>query len=199
MGKLTFKHGTMHSSKTAQLLMEAHNYQIQGKKVIGLRPSLDSRNSEGFIESRTPLNKLPCYMIDENQAMINVLQGIDLNEYSCIMIDESQFLTPRQIYQLHNITVDYDIDVLAYGLKNSYIKGELFPGSSALLFYADSVDEIKTVCQYCNKKATQNLRFIGDKPTYSGDTVKIGDIKGEEKYIQVCNYHYSKGGSVCNG
>lgn len=194
MGKFTFKHGTMHSSKTAQLLMEAYNYKIQGKQVLGLRPRVDTRSVEGYIESRTPLDKLECLMVDSDTPLSETLLETSLDDISCIMIDEAQFLTPEQVYELHIIKITRGIDILAYGLKNSYIEGELFDGSAALLFYADSVDEIKTVCQYCSRKATQNLRIVNGEPVYEGGVVNIGDVKGDEKYIQVCNEHYFLGG-----
>lgn len=194
MGKLIYKHGTMHSSKTAQLLMAAHNYSIQGKKVIGIKPDTDSRGAYGFIQSRTPLNELLCLMISQDDNIDDVLEGFRLNEYACILIDEAQFLTAKQVKGLHEISTVFDIDIIAYGLKNSYRPGVIFEGSIALLYYADSIEEIKTVCQYCNSKATQNLRLIDDEPVYSGDTVKVGDVTGDEKYVPVCNYHYSLGG-----
>lgn len=191
---MTFKHGVMHSSKTAQLLMEAHNYRLQDKEVLGLKPSTDTRTQEGVIKSRTPLDKLPCIMIDEADNITDALKDVNLQELSCIMIDEAQFLTPQQVYELHVISTTLEVDIIAYGLKNSYIEGQLFDGSASLLFYADSIEEIKTVCYYCRKKATQNLRLVNDIPVYEGDQIEIGDTKGVERYVQVCNKHYFKGG-----
>ena len=42
MYKLTFRYGTMNSSKTAQLLMVAHNYISQGKKICLVKPIMDT-------------------------------------------------------------------------------------------------------------------------------------------------------------
>lgn len=192
---MTFKYGVMHSSKTAQLLMEAHNYNLQDKKVLGIKPMTDTRTEEGVIKSRTPLNSLECAMLDYNDSVADILRDKDLVGTNCIMIDEAQFLTPEQVHELHVISTTLSIDIIAYGLKNSYIEGELFDGSAALLFYADSIEEIKTVCYYCRKKATQNLRLVDGVPVYEGDQIEIGDVQGEERYVQVCNEHYFKGGA----
>ena len=40
MAQLFFKYGTMNSSKSANLLMTAHNYESQGKHVIIMTLSL---------------------------------------------------------------------------------------------------------------------------------------------------------------
>lgn len=195
MGKLIFKYGTMHSSKTAQLLMEAYNFKLQGKKLLSLRPRVDTRSSEGYIESRTPLDKIECIMLNPEIPLSETLSNVSIYEYDCIMIDEAQFLTKEQVYELHVMTTVTDINIVAYGLKNSYIEGELFEGSAALLFYSDELHELKTTCQYCNKDATQNLRLINGQAVYEGDTIEIGDVRGEEGYVQVCNKHYFSGGT----
>ena len=65
----------------------------------------------------------------------------------------------------------------------------LFEGSEALLVYADKLVEIKTICQYCNRKATMNLRLNGGKPVYEGEQVLIG---GNDSYLAVCRGCYYK-------
>ena len=184
----------MYSSKTAQLLMEAYSCSVQGKEMIAIRPDVDTRTRKGYIESRTPLDKHECLMIGYEESIAEILEPIDLTNVRSIMIDEAQFLTPEQVYELHVIKITRGIDIIVYGLKNSYIEGKLFDGSAALLFYADEISEITTSCQFCNEKATQNLRLVNDVPVYEGGVVNIGDMEGDERYLQVCNYHYFLGG-----
>ena len=52
---------------------------------------------------------------------------------------------------------------------------------------ADKLEEIKTVCQWCDHKATMNLRMVDGAPAYDGDQIQIGD----QEYISVCRYHYT--------
>ena len=49
MPKIIFRYGTMNSSKTANLLMVAHNYQVQNKDIFLIKPSCDTRDSENKI------------------------------------------------------------------------------------------------------------------------------------------------------
>ncbi|MCC9681269.1 thymidine kinase, partial [Streptococcus agalactiae] len=104
----------------------------------------------------------------------------------CILIDECQFLSKKNVYDLARVVDDLDVPVMAFGLKNDF-QNNLFEGSKHLLLLADKIDEIKTICQYCSKKATMVLRTENGKPVYEGDQIQIG---GNETYIPVCRKHY---------
>jgi len=195
MAKLYFKHGTMNSSKSAQLIMTAHNYMSQGKDVIVLKPSRDTRWDQDKVVSRAIQYKLPCHLVDD-ESIIDKIDRITfekgIKNIHAILIDEAQFLKTKHIEELVTIVDEYNIPVICFGLKNSYVKGELFEGSRALLYYADKIEEIKTVCKYCDRKSTMNLRVVNGKPVYSGQPVVIGDISNgqNEFYVQVCRKHY---------
>lgn len=190
MSKLYFRYGTMNSGKSLQLLAVAHNYEKQNKKVCLIKPSTDTRGSKCYIESRVGVFK-PCISLDKDQDIFKC--DID-DDVDCILIDEAQFLTKQQVRQLSRIAWSLSIPVICYGLRNTYVDGELFEGSAALLYYADTIEEIKTTCEYCNKKATMNLMLVDGSPVYKGDTIKIGDInedkKSKIKYQSVCKKHY---------
>ena len=55
------------------------------------------------------------------------------------------------------------------------------------LLLSDKIDEIKTICHYCSRKATMVLRMEDGKPVYEGAQVQIG---GHESYISVCRKHW---------
>ena len=57
-----------------------------------------------------------------------------------------------------------------------------------LLELADAIDELKTVCQYCNKKATLNMRLRNGIPINVGESIQIGD----EAYVPVCRKCYKE-------
>ncbi|MDE7493511.1 thymidine kinase, partial [Streptococcus agalactiae] len=103
-----------------------------------------------------------------------------------VLIDECQFLSKKNVYDLARVVDDLDVPVMAFGLKNDF-QNNLFEGSKHLLLLADKIDEIKTICQYCSKKATMVLRTENGKPVYEGDQIQIG---GNETYIPVCRKHY---------
>lgn len=184
MSKLYFRYGTVSSAKTANLLMVYHNYKNQGKKALLVKPSIDDRKGENIVYSRVGINK-EADIILKNED--NILERIDLRDIDCIICDESQFYTENQIIELRLLTLK-NIPVICYGLRTDY-RGKLFPASCMLLSIADSIEEIKTICHYCNKKATMNLKIDKD-----GNKIKEGsstpDVGFEDKYLPVCFFHY---------
>lgn len=190
MAKLYFRHGTLASGKSLQLLSVNHNYKEQGKNTILLKPELDTRTTN--ISSRIGVDAECCTISKETNIYehINKISNCNINKLDCILVDEAQFLSKEHIKQLSTIAWRLNIPVICYGLKNTYLDGVLFEGSEALLYYADSIEELKTTCECCNKKATMNLRLIDGKEIYDGSIVNIGDIKGTDRYASVCKEHY---------
>ncbi len=123
-----------------------------------------------------------------NEYLVN--QGYD-NKFdkilSAILIDEAQFLTEKQVKELSDITVILDIPVICFGLRTDF-KSNLFPGSEALFRYANSLEELTTVC-VCGKKALHNARLVNGKYVNDGEQVAI-DEKDDVTYISLCPEHY---------
>jgi len=199
MAKLYFRYGAMNSGKTANLLMVAHNYINQGKNVIILKPDKDTRwNMEAEVKSRAIVNSLPATLINDNQDLVEYIKEVlKKQELAAILVEEAQFMTKEQIRQLAVIVDTLNIPVLCYGLRCSYIDGELFEGSASLLYWADTIEAIKNVCQYCTAKAPKNLLRVNGAPRYAGHNVVMGDVSpdGSEKeaevvYTAVCRKHY---------
>lgn len=191
MAQLFFKYGTMNSSKSANLLMTAHNYESQGKNVIIMTSALDTRAGNAKVESRVGLTAdamsiMPQDNVYELYADYMEMSGYDPRDIACVLIDEAQFLTQEQVEQIaYGIVDGEEIPVICYGLKTDF-QGHLFNGSKALFELADKLEEIKTVCQFCNKKATMNLRTVNGMPVYDGEQVQIGD----QEYLSVCRHHW---------
>lgn len=192
MAKLYFRHGAMDSSKTANLLMVAFNYRKQGKNPLILKPAYDVRSAQGYVESRLGV-KEECVDVAHNKDLYELISKLTSDKrIDCILVDECQFLKKQQVLQLVRVVDELKIPVICYGLKNSFIPGEIFEGSLALLYYAESIEEIKTVCSFCDKKATMNLRIVDSNPVYVGEKITVGDTKKDSKeyYIPVCRKHY---------
>ena len=194
MAKLYFRYGAMNSGKTANLLMVADNYINQGKNVIILKPDKDTRwNAEGEVKSRAIASSLPAILINDSQDLVEFMkEQCSKKEIAAILVEEAQFLTGQQVRQLAVVVDTMNIPVLCYGLRCSYLDGKLFEGSAALLYWSDTIEEIKNVCQYCTSKATKNLLRVNGVPKYSGDFVVMGDVDGESDilFTPVCRKHY---------
>ncbi|CNE77024.1 thymidine kinase [Streptococcus agalactiae] len=184
MAQLYYKYGTMNSGKTIEILKVAHNYEEQGKPVVIMTSALDTRDEFGVVSSRIGMRR-EAVPISDDMDIFFYIQNLPQKPY-CVLIDECQFLSKKNVYDLARVVDDLDVPVMAFGLKNDF-QNNLFEGSKHLLLLADKIDEIKTICQYCSKKATMVLRTENGKPVYEGDQIQIG---GNETYIPVCRKHY---------
>ena len=184
MAKLYFRYGTVGSAKTLNLLAVAHNYRQQGKKVILMKPDFDSRFGKEQIKSRAGLEMEADVLIVDEVS----LRGIDYTDVSCILVDEAQFLSGKVIESLRRITLDSGIPVICYGLRTDF-KSQLFEGSMRLMELADSIDEVKATCYYCNRKSIMNLKHVNGMATCEGPSVELG---AEEKYLPACYKCYCK-------
>lgn len=184
MAQLYYRYGTMNSGKTIEILKVAYNYEEQGKGVVIMTSALDTRDGVGYVSSRIGM-KRPAVAIKETTDIFGFIRDLPEMPY-CVLVDEAQFLKRHHVYDLARVVDELDIPVMAFGLKNDF-RNELFEGSKYLLLLADKIDEIKTICQYCKKKATMVLRTQDGLPVYDGEQIQIG---GNETYISVCRKHY---------
>ena len=182
MAKLYFRYGTMDSAKSMNLLAVAHNYRKQGKRVLLVKPRLDSRFGSDKISSRSGLEATADLMVEDD----TVLDPRDFTGLDCVLVDEAQFLPPAVIEDLRRITVDPGVPVICYGLRTDF-RTRLFPGAQRLMELADRIEEVKVTCQYCAKKAICNLRFVNGTPTVRGPQIQLG---ADEQYAPVCWNHY---------
>jgi thymidine kinase len=178
MAKLYFRYGTMDSAKTMNLLAVAHNYRQQGKQVVLLKPRIDDRFGSDVIASRSGLRK----QVDRLLEPDALLAPSDFEGLDCVLVDEAQFLSPHVIDQLRALTRVPNVPVICYGLRTDF-RTRLFPGAQRLLELADSIEEVKVTCQFCNRKATFNMRLLDGQATFEGEQVQLG---GNESYAPCC-------------
>lgn len=185
LAQLFFKYGAMNSGKSIEILKVAHNYEEQGKSVILMTSIMDTRSGTGKIQSRMGLTR-PAIALKKDSDVFEIVKERN-PDASCILIDECEFMTKDQVLQATKVVDDLGIPVMAFGLKNDF-RNELFEGTKYLLLYADKLEEMKTICWFCTKKATMNMRMSNGKPVFEGEQVSIG---GNEMYYPVCRRHYN--------
>lgn len=184
MAQLYFRYGAMNSGKSIEVVKVAHNYEEQNKAVRIFTSGVDNRDGVGVVSSRTGMRREAIPVLEDTN-IFEYLKGEE-EKIWCVLIDEAQFLSKEHVLQLTQIVDELNIPVMAFGLKNDFMNN-LFEGSKYLLLYAEKIEEIKTICWYCAKKAIMNLRISDGTPVYEGAQIQIG---GNESYYPVCRNHY---------
>lgn len=186
MAKLYFKYGAMGSSKTASALITKFNYEERGMKVWLIKPATDTRDGDDIIKSRIGLSHT-CRAIKKDEDVFEVFKA-EASDVDAIICDEVQFFTKEQIDGCRRIVDELDLPVLCFGLRTDFLT-HCFEGSARLFEIADSIAEIKTICE-CGRKATVNARLDNSgKVVTEGDQLCLG---GNDRYLAMCHRCWKK-------
>ncbi len=186
MAKLYFHYSTMNAGKSTLLLQASYNYRERGMDTYLLTARLDNRAGEGRIGSRIGIGCEADTFEAGEDLFAKIARRLDAGPVACVFIDEAQFLEKEQVWQLARAVDDLHVPIMCYGLRVDF-RGELFPGSAALLALADEMREARTIC-HCGKKATMVVRQdeAGNVLT-DGAQIQIG---GNETYVSLCRRHW---------
>ncbi len=186
MAKLHFHYSTMNAGKSTLLLQAAHNYHEGGMATYLITAQLDTRAGEGRIGSRIGIGAAADTFAPGEDMFAKIASRLAQGPVACVFIDEAQFLSKDQVWQLARAVDELKVPVMAYGLRVDF-QGNLFPGSAALLAWADEMREVRTIC-HCGRKATMVVRKGPDgRALRDGDQVVIG---GNETYQSLCRRHW---------
>lgn len=185
MAKLYFSYAAMNAGKSTILLQAAYNYRERGMDVLLLTSALYRDAADGHITSRIGISAEATLYTQDTDLFALIQERTGQGRLDAIFVDEAQFLTKDQVWQLARAADHLGMPVLAYGLRTDF-RGELFEGSAALLAIADSLREVRTICE-CGRKATMVIR---QGP--SGKALTEGDQISIEKttYVSLCRRHW---------
>ena len=186
MAKLYFYYASMNAGKSTTLLQAAFNYKERGMETMLWTAELDDRYEVGAITSRIGLKAEAHRFRPETDLFVEVTAEQAQRRLACVLVDEAQFLSRDQVLQLARLADEENIPIVTYGLRTDF-QAEMFPGSDELLGIADTLVELKAVCE-CGRKATMNLRVDAD-----GNAVKEGaqtEVGGNDRYVALCRKHF---------
>lgn len=186
MAKLYFYYASMNAGKSTILLQSSFNYRERGMATMLWTSAVDDRYAVGRITSRIGLEAEAAVFGRDTDLYAAVERRRAEAPLHCVLVDEAQWLSERQVRQLAGICDRQGLPVLAYGLRTDF-QGRLFEGSAALLALADTLTEIKAICE-CGRKATMNLRVDA-----AGRAVREGaqtEVGGNDRYVALCRRHF---------
>lgn len=167
---ITFYTGGMFAGKTTSLLLHANKRTKEGKRVILLKPSFDTRDGVGIIKTHDNIFKKAVSV----QNLESILQSIEQFDVYCF--DEIQFFDVEVIDIILKLK-ELNKEVVVAGLDLDF-KREWFKTSLALYNIADVKETLLATCGICGESAGFSLRLTASK--------EIFQLGAEEKYIPVC-------------
>ena len=168
--------GPMFSGKSTELLRKIRLAKIIHKRVLVVKPKLDTRHEETRLVTHS--------LESEHCETVEKLKELDacINDYDFIVIDEAQFFP-----DLIDMVVKWvDINkksILVGGLDGDYRRqqmGQLLQ----LIPFADSCVKLSSLCAVCNDGTPACFTY---RTTDEISQVKIG---GSESYSPLCRFHY---------
>jgi thymidine kinase len=189
MAKLYFRYSAMGAGKSLDLIKVAWNYAERGMRTQLYNAALDTRFGERCVASRTGIRmEATAFTPDSDFRVLCGAKTRAEGKPDCVLVDEAQFLSKAQVLALRGLTDDPGVPVICYGLRTDF-RGELFEGSLWLLAWADTIEELKTIC-WCGRKAVMNARVLDGRIAREGEQIAIG---GNESYVALCWRHYTAG------
>ncbi|MDA0186636.1 MAG: thymidine kinase [Proteobacteria bacterium] len=186
MAKLYFHYSTMNAGKSTLLLQASYNYIERGMQTYLMTANFDDRAGKSRIGSRIGIEAEADTYGQSCDLFEKIAARLAAGPCACVLIDEAQWLTRDQVWQLARAVDDLDVPVMCYGLRVDF-RGELFPGSAALLALADKMREVRTIC-HCGRKASMVIRVGADgRALTEGAQIEVG---GNDRYISLCRRHF---------
>lgn len=186
MAKLYFYYASMNAGKSTTLLQADFNYRERGMATMLWTAALDNRYDVGAVTSRIGLSASAHKFDPDTDIRTAVMAEHGARPLACVLVDEAQFLSRDQVLDLARLADEDDIPVVCYGLRTDFA-AQLFPGSAALLGIADTLVELKGVCE-CGRKATMNLRVdASGRAVLDGAQTEVG---GNDRYVALCRKHF---------
>lgn len=186
MAKLYFNYSTMNAGKSTLLLQASYNYIERGMQTYLLTANFDDRSGPGKIGSRIGIEAEADTYTQADDLYAKIEARLAIGPCACVLIDEAQWMTRDQVWQLARVVDDLGVPVMTYGLRVDF-RGELFPGSAALLALADEMREVRTIC-HCGKKANMVIR-VDEAGNALADGAQI-EVGGNDRYISLCRKHF---------
>jgi len=174
--------GCMFCGKTDEMLRLLRRFSIAGRRVILVKPRLDTRTDEATVVSRSGAQHRAVAV--EGAGDIEAAVG----EADIVAIEEGQFFDdalPEVVERL----ADAGKQVLVTGLDRDF-RGIPFGPMPRLMALADQVTKLTAICVVCGEPATRTQRLIDGVPAPADSPLIVIGGMGDETYEARCRLHH---------
>jgi thymidine kinase len=174
--------GCMFCGKTDEMLRLLRRFSIAGRRVILVKPRLDTRTDEVTVVSRSGAQHQAVTVgkADEIEAVVG--------DADIVALEEGQFFDealPEVVERL----ADAGKQVLVTGLDRDF-RGIPFGPMPRLMALADQVTKLTAICVLCGEPATRTQRLIDGVPAPADSPLIVIGGMGDETYEARCRLHH---------
>lgn len=184
--------GCMSSGKSDELFRLLRRAEIARRRVLLVRPDIDTRTPPEFAESRSKA-RYPSRVVPTSDPW-NILALARESDADLVGIDEGEFFAPEIVDVVEAIRRS-GRHVIVTGLNLDFA-GRPFGPMPELLARADAVTMLTAICVICGETATRTQRLVNGRPAALDDPlVVIGGLDDHaiEAYEARCNRHHEVG------
>lgn len=181
--------GCMSSGKTDELLRLLRRAEYARRRILLVRPEMDTRTPPEYAESRS-LARYPSRVVatDDPMQIVHLARESDAD---LVGIDEAEFFVPEIVEAVEALRRS-GRHVIVTGLNLDFA-GRPFGSMPELMSRADEVSMLTAICVICGETATRTQRLVNGRPAAIDDPlVVIGgmDAQAVETYEARCNRHH---------
>ena len=174
--------GCMFCGKTDEMLRLLRRFSIAGRRVILVKPRLDTRTDDVTVISRSGANH-PAVNVGDSQEIEALVGDADI-----VAIEEGQFFDER-LPEVIGRLAEAGKQVIVTGLDQDF-RGIPFGPMPRLMALADQVTKLTAICVVCGEPATRTQRLIGGQPAPADSPLIVIGGLGDEKYEARCRQHH---------
>lgn len=173
--------GPMYSGKTTELIRLIKRNIVAKKKVLVLKPDLDSRySSEPFLNTHDGISS-KCILTPADQKLCD-LNDKYFEEYDVIVIDEGQFFNDINQYVVK--ASFFDVTIIIACLICTYDIKQFKSNTINLIPIADEITHLKAICMKC---MSENGIFSYRVDKSNDEAILIGST---DTYMTLCRECY---------
>ena len=174
--------GCMFCGKTDEMLRLLRRFSIAGRRVILVKPHLDTRTDAVRVVSRSGAQH-QALSVPDSRAIEGVAGDADI-----VAIEEGQFFDER-LPEVVEQLADAGKQVLVTGLDRDF-RGIPFGPMPRLMALADQVTKLTAICVVCGEPATRTQRLIDGRPAPADSPLIVIGGMGDEAYEARCRLHH---------
>lgn len=174
--------GCMFCGKTDEMLRLLRRFSIAGRRVILVKPRLDTRTDAVTVVSRSGAQH-HAVTVDSSDEIESAVADADI-----VAIEEGQFFDERLPEAVERLAAAGK-QVVVTGLDRDF-RGVPFGTMPRLLALADQVTKLTAICMVCGEPATRTQRLINGEPASADSPLILIGGMGDEAYEARCRLHH---------